>query len=121
MAGESLVEMAREMARLSGLLDDGLLYMRTNAVELSESEHAYRLDRAEAWARTMGTAKEREDAVNALSADSRRRRDVAEHMRQAAVESVRSRRAQVSALQSLLSAHRAEAEFSRIDPRSNAA
>jgi len=34
-------------------------------------------------------------------------------MRSAATEAVRSRRGQISALQSLLNAHRAEAEFAR--------
>ena len=39
--------------------------------------------------------------------------DLAEHMTRAALESVRARRGQLSALQSLLSAYRAEAEFVR--------
>lgn len=117
MDTSSLVDMTKEMHRLSTLLDDGLTFLRTNAAELAESEHDYRRARAEAWGHTTGTAKEREDAVNALTAAARKRRDTAEHMRQAAMESVRSRRAQVSALQSLMNAHRAEAEFARVGPR----
>lgn len=119
-APASLVEMTAEMYRLSRLLDAGLDFMRENAAELAEAEHDYRLARASAWGRVEGTAKEREDHVNALTAVQRKRRDTAEHMRQAALESVRSRRTQVSALQSLLNAHRAEAEIDTYGPRTAA-
>lgn len=49
-------------------------------------------------------------------ADARRVRDLAEGMRQAGLEAVRSRRAQISALQSLLSADRSEMEIARTGP-----
>lgn len=115
-----LVEMTREMYRLSGVLDKGLDFLRDQAVVLAQAEHDYRLHRAEAWGATKGTAKEREDAVNALTAASRKERDTAEHLRQAAIESVRSRRAQISALQSLLNAHKAEADMASYGPRTAA-
>jgi hypothetical protein len=114
----TLVDMTQEVYRLSRLLDQGLDFLREQAVRLAQAEHDYRLARAESWPATKGTAKEREDAVNALCAAARKERDTAEHLRQAAIESVRSRRAQVSAIQSLLNAHRAEAEMDNYGPRS---
>lgn len=90
--------------------------MRTLAQELAEAENAYRKARAVAWMHTSGTAKEREDSVNAATADERQKRDFAEYMRVAAIESVRSRRTQISALQTLLNAHQAEAQFARTGP-----
>ena len=112
----TLDEMSVEFARLSGLLTEGLAAMRHLAEELADAENEYRKQRSLAWPQTSGTAKEREDAVNAMSADARKRRDLAEYMRVAAIESVRSRRTQISALQTLLNAHQAEAQFARTGP-----
>ena len=109
--------MAAEFERLSGLLTEGLSAMRNLAQELAEAENAYRKARAVAWMHATGTAKEKEDQVNAATADQRQTRDFAEYMRVAAIESVRSRRTQLSSLQTLLNAHRAEAEFARTGPQ----
>lgn len=116
-----LADMTKELFRLSRLLDQGLDFLRTHANDLAESEHLYRKARALAWQQVEGLAKAQEDAVNALTADERQRRDTAEHMRQAAMESVRSRRVQVTALQTLINAHRGELELSRYGPREGAA
>ena len=113
------VEYADELRRLSGLLDDALSYLRRQTGELAEAEERYRKDKADAWVRVDRegtTAAEREAQVNGLTAGARKERDLAEGMRQAALEAVRSRRTQISALQSLLSADRAEAEFARTVP-----
>ena len=110
------LEAAEEMRRLSSLPDKGLAALRDTATDLASAEHAYRKARARAWVeldRTDTTAKEKEDQVNAATADARLGRDTAEGLRQAALEAVRSRRTQISALQSLLAADRAEAEFAR--------
>lgn len=112
-----LVDLTRELFRLSDLLDSGLDFLRGKATELAVCEHDYRLARAEAWGSTTGTAKQREDAVNALTAEQRLARDSAEHLRQAALESIRSRRTQISALQTLLGAHKAEGELAKYGPR----
>lgn len=110
-------DMAEEMARLSRLLDQGLQALRDQAREVAESEQAYRRLKAEAWLQAPeGTVSERSAWVDGKTADARFARDLAEGMRTAALEAVRSRRTQVSALQSLLAAHRAEADFARTGP-----
>jgi hypothetical protein len=52
-----------------------------------------------------------------LVGDLRHRRDLADGQRLAALEACRSRRTQLSALQSLLAAHKSEADFARTGPR----
>jgi hypothetical protein len=108
-----------EMIRLSRLLDKGLETLRESAQELAEAEHDYRLRRGQLWAETAGqgyVVAERDALVDAASAGERRSRDLAEAKRQAALESVRSRRQQLSAWQSWIAAERAEAEFTRTAP-----
>lgn len=108
------------MRRLSDLLDAGLKAVRDQTHAYATAEKNYRQTRAAAWVEVKTLtmlAKEKEDEVDARSADARYARDLADGMRQAALEAVRSRRAQLSALQSLLGAHRAEAEFARTGPR----
>lgn len=108
------VEAAEEMARLSKLLDEGLRTLREQAAEFAECEEVYRHRKARAWFEApAGTVPEREAWVNGETAAARKSRDLADGLRQAALEAVRSRRAQISALQSLLAADRAEAEFAR--------
>ncbi len=110
----TLDEYADEMRRLSRLLDSGLDVLRDLAEEVADAEHQYRKGVAMAWPQAPeGTVPEREAWVNGQCATLRGRRDLAEHMTRAALESVRARRGQLSALQSLLAAHRAEAEFVR--------
>ena len=114
-------EMSAEVQRLVSLIDDGISVMRKQSVALADAEMNYRKAKAVAWVecptdaegKREWTAGRREAWVNAETAELRRARDLAEAMRQAALEAVRARRAQLSALQSLLSAHRAEAEFVR--------
>lgn len=118
----SAVDYVDEMRRLNDLLDQALGYLRTQTVELADAENAYRKARAEAWTLTPdGLAKQREDRINATTADARKRRDLADGMRQAALEAVRSRRTQISALQSMLNADRAEAELAKYGPDGRAA
>lgn len=121
-------EASAEVERLSRLLDAALDQLREQSVSVAEAEHAYRRAKAEAWVRCPNddagvkagerewTAARREAWVNADTASLRRDRDMADGLRQAALEAVRSRRTQVSALQSLLAADRAEAEFARTGP-----
>lgn len=114
----SHADYAAEFRRMSDLLDDALAYLRRQTVELADAENAYRKARAQAWVGVPdATAKQKEDHVNAATADDRHRRDLAEGMRQGALEAVRSRRTQISALQSLLNAERAEFELGRYGPQ----
>jgi hypothetical protein len=121
-------ELTAEAFRLSGLIDQGVTALREQSKALATAERNYRRSKAEAWVRCPNdphdrkggdrewTAARREAWVDAECADLRYERDLAEGMRQAALEAVRARRAQLSALQSILAAERAEAEFARVGP-----
>lgn len=113
----TLAEFSDEMRRLSRLLDSGLEVLRETAESLAKTEAAYRKAKSLAWVNNPeGTAKEREAKVDADTADLRYERDVADGVRRAALESVRARATQISALQSLLNAHRSEADFAKTRP-----
>lgn len=114
---ETLSEMAEEMRRLTRLLDSGLEVYREAPESEASKERDYRKLRARRWVDAEGTAKQKEDWVDGETADARYERDVAKGLVLVARESVRSRQAQLSALQTLVNAHRAEAEFSRTAPR----
>jgi len=128
-----LAAMEAEFVRLSRNLDRGLTAMRTAAGELADAENEYRKAKSQAWVSCPNdppsvkagerewTAARREAWVNAETADHRKTRDLAEGKRQAAIEAVRSRRTQISALQTLLNAHQAEASFARTEPGVKAA
>jgi hypothetical protein len=114
-----LSEAQIEVKRLSALLDAGLDILRSSAEEVAAAENKYRKARAQAWVvNSEGTAGFREAQVDGETAGLRYKRDVAEGMRRAALESVRARTTQISAVQSLLNAHRAEANFVRSGPDS---
>lgn len=110
----NLQEASQELQRLNRLLDAGLDVLRSTAEETASAEREYRKARALAWVNnTEGTAAFREAQVDAQTADLRYARDVAEGMRRAALESVRARATQISMLQTLLNAHKSEANFVR--------
>lgn len=114
----TLDELQAEALRLSAMLEKGLAALRESSVTYAEAEHEYRERKAMAYLETeSGTVAEREAHVYALVGDWRRRRDLADGQRLAALEAVRSRRSQLSAVQTLISAHRAEADFARTGPR----
>lgn len=110
-------ELARETWRLTRLIDDALEHLRDVTTAYSVAEHAYRQARASAWMRTHGTISDREAQVELRCGELRHERDTAENLKAAALESLRARRAQLSALQSLMGAARAEAEFARTGPQ----
>lgn len=114
----NLNDVPEEMARLSRMLEQGLAALRDQSREWAEAEREYRKARALAYVQiTTGTVDERKAAVDAATADMRYTRDLAEGMKQSALEAVRSRRTQISAAQSFLAASRAEAEFARTGPQ----
>lgn len=118
-----LADAFTEAERLSRLLDGGIAMLRESSQTVAEKERDYRKAKAQAWLRSKaelepGTiAKHREAWVDAETADLRFERDVAEGVRSSAKEAVRGRQQQISMLQSLLNAHKAEAEFARTGPR----
>lgn len=116
-------DFAAEFERLSGLLERGLSYASEKVLEYAEAERVYRLAQAKAWLEAPRfqddvkvTAGEREAWVMGQTADLRRDRDAADGLRQVGLEAVRSRRAQLSALQSQFGAHREEAALARTAP-----
>lgn len=110
-------ELSDEALRLSASIDHALQSLRDYTEQTATAERDYRRGKAEAWVRcpTGGewTAARREAWVDADTADLRYQRDLADGLQRGALESLRSRRAQLSALQSLLAADRAEAEVAR--------
>lgn len=113
----NITEAAAEARRLSDLIDSGIDHLRTQSRALADAEREYRMAVAKAWlAAPEGTAGAREAWVNGECAELRHSRDLADGMRQAALEAVRARRTQVSALQSLLAAHREEVGLARTGP-----
>ena len=112
----TIADLADEAARLSELLDRGIAALRESAREFADAEHAYRLAHARAYLRSAGTVGEREAQVYVEVGDLRHRRDLADGVRSAAVEAVRARRTQLSAIQSLLSAHKEETALARTAP-----
>jgi hypothetical protein len=108
----NIAELVAQTHQYSTLLDKGITSLRENAVQLADAEHSYRLAVAKAWmASGDGTVQARKAQVDADTADLRRVRDIAEGMRVASLEAVRSRRAQLSALQSVAASMRADLEM----------
>lgn len=111
----------QEMERLSGEIDAAISELRDCVQELARCEHSYRYSKAKAWALvdrvnpdgTRRLAAEVECSIDEMTADLRYARDLAEGMRQAALENVRAKRQQLSAWQTWMAADRAEAEFVR--------
>lgn len=113
----TLFEYSAEVRRLSEQIDNGLRALREAATDAASAEHRYRKAKAVAWAEAPpGTVPVREAWVESKTSDEKLALDMAEGMRLAALESVRSRRQQLSAVQSLLAAHRSEADFERMRP-----
>ena len=109
-----LEHLTAEAWRLSQLLDKGIAALRDAGVEYANAEHCYREAKAMAYLETeSGTVAEREAQTYAIMGEHRHRRDLADAARLATLEAVRSRRAQLSAIQSVLAAHRAETELAR--------
>lgn len=109
-----LEALTAEAWRLSQLLDRGVMALRDAAVAYAEAEHKYREAKAMAYLETeSGTVAEREAHTYAAVGEHRRDRDLADAARLAALEAVRSRRAQLSALQTLIAGYRSEAELAR--------
>lgn len=113
----TIAELGADVRRFSALLDKGVDAMRGYAVEAAEAEHTYRLGVAQAWVTApSGTAAARDAWVKGETAGLRLVRDLAVGMEKSALEAQRSRRAQLSAVQSLAAAYRSEAEALRYGP-----
>lgn len=112
-------EMYAEAQRFSAGIDHALESLREHVEKSAAAERDYRKEKAKAWARakTMDMlAKEKEAWVDAETADLRYDRDLADGLRQGALEAVRSRRAQLSKVQTFANVERAEMELARTGP-----
>jgi hypothetical protein len=108
----TLTEMIHESERLSGLIDAGINTLVRASKDMAHAEHALRVATAMAWAEApSGTVPFKEAWVEARAANEKLALDLSESERYNALEAVRSRRAQLSAVQSIMAAHRAEAEL----------
>lgn len=128
MSDFTLAAAQTEMLRLSRLIDAGIEASKQHAVDLASAEATYRKAKAEAWVRCPNdaadvprgerewTAARREAWVNSQTAELREKRDLEQAMKDAAREAVRARQTQLSAWQTLVKAHQAEAEFVRTTP-----
>jgi len=114
----NLPEIADELRLRVRQLDDALAYLGRQTKEYAQAENDYRHACARAWViAPPGTVAEREAWVNGETADARKHRDLAEGMRRAGVEAVRSRQAQLSAWQSMASIVRSELDLSKYGPQ----
>lgn len=117
MAGVVTIgEITDEMLRLSKLLDAGLAALRAQSRNFAEADVAYRRTYAEAFLKSEGTVAEREQVAMTASLDARVKMNLAEGIKVSALEAVRSRRTQLSVLQTIANGYRAEAEFARTGP-----
>jgi len=108
----TLMEMIHESERFSRLIDAGIESLVTASKDMAHAEHALRKATAMAWAKApSGTVPFKEAWVESETADEKLAFDLGETQRYNALEAVRSRRAQLSAIQSIMAAHRAEAEL----------
>jgi hypothetical protein len=106
------MEMIHESERFSRLIDAGIESLVTASKDMAHAEHALRKATAMAWAKApSGTVPFKEAWVESETADEKLAFDLGETQRYNALEAVRSRRAQLSAIQSIMAAHRAEAEL----------
>ena len=95
-----LATLTAEAMRLSALIDKGVAALHDAAICYAQAEHEYRRQNAMAYLETeSGTVAEREAHTYALVGDYRLDRDMADAAKVAALEAVRSRRTQLSALQ----------------------
>ena len=112
-------EMVSELLRLSSLLDQANTAVRDRGRAMADAERDYRKGKAQCWLTVDpdGTAQQRKDEVDGMTANLRRARDLAEHDRQAALEAVRNFRTQISALQSIAGVEREMVAFDRTGPQ----
>lgn len=107
-------DMVNEVERLSHKIDEGIKLLYDSGMLLAKAEHECSKAIAKAWIDApKGTVPFREAWVDAEVADLMYEKDMAEASKMSSLEAVRSRRTQLSAVQSLLAAYRAEAEMAR--------
>lgn len=112
----NLQDIVREMRERSYQIDAALNFLRSVIVKAAEAEHDFRKEKAIRFLAADGAVAQREAAADLATVHLRKERDIASGMKDAAMEAVRSRRAQLSAVQSVANAFKAEIEFARTEP-----
>lgn len=102
-----------EGMRLFGKLESAADNLRRKTQQAAEAELAYRRDVAQAYMKARSNeelkyAADRDAWVNELVAETKMDKDIAEGMRQAALEEIRNLRQQLSFVQSAMRADREE-------------
>lgn len=108
-----LVEMMLEASRQ---LDEAQAELQRCVHEESVAEAEYRKAKSNAYLSTQGTVGEREAMVDKTVAAERQRAHLAEGLSRSALEAVRSRRTQLSCLQTIASSVKEEAALARYGP-----
>ena len=110
----NLHELTEELLRLSRQLDEAIGFLKHVSAQHAESENAYRMAKAKAYLNSdQKTVDGRKAEMDLATEAERTKAHVDDAMRVAALEAVRSRRTQLSALQTVANAVRAEAEIAR--------
>lgn len=113
----SVAELTPMLIDAAHALDNSLVELESQVKRWATAERDYRAAKSAAYLQADGsTVAEREANAEPLLSSLRYARDMAEGLKVSALEGVRSRRTQVSAIQTLASLAREEAAFARTGP-----
>jgi hypothetical protein len=110
-------ELSRAMLEAKGDIDAALLEYQRCIHEDAEADKLAKLAHASAYLAASGTAGERGAHADKGSVDERYRARLADGLKRSAHQAVESKRQWLSALQSLASLTKSEAELARWSPR----
>lgn len=112
----TIAELIHELNKRLEMVDAAVLFHMEQALLWADAEHEYRRRKAIAILETSGTVQEREAQAEEKISAFRHERDKAAALREASLESLRSRRGQLSAVQSICNAVKVEMELGRTGP-----
>lgn len=113
----TLGDLVAELERLSDNIEEGIHMLSLAAEAEANAEFHYRRQKAQAWQTVKAkTVAEKAALIDAATAQSRHARDKAANDKLIARESLAARRAQMSAWQTVITAHRAEAQLAGFGP-----
>lgn len=110
------LDYALKMIEVSQKGRDALNELAQQARAYAVAEQAYRKAKSQAILQATGTAIEKQAVADQACADLRFQRDLADGLRQSALEAVRTLRAELSALQTLSNREAEEMKFARTGP-----
>lgn len=107
----SMSDLARMIFEAVQELQQDVSTLEKRAREFAYADREYRREKSKAYLMAKGTIPEREAAVAKETEELRFKAHLAEGLKEASLEAVRSRRAKLSALQTLANAVKAEIEM----------